>query len=140
MKNRMGEVKVKVKIINATDEGLFRRGKLPKDQIRFEEIEAVVDTGATTSVLPSAVAKQLGLEILRQERASYANGYGEKVDVAETVVFEILGRRCPEEPFIIGDEVLIGQIPLERMDLVVDCKNQLVMPNPEHPDMPTFRV
>jgi len=139
MKNQMGEVKVKVKITNAGDETLFRRGKLPKDQIRFKEIEAVVDTGATTSVLPRQIVDSLGLDIVRQERASYANGYGEKVDVAETVVFEILGRRCPEEPFILGDEVLIGQIPLERMDLVVDCKNQEVTPNPKH-DRPTLRV
>jgi len=140
MKNQMGEVKVKVKIINATDEGLARRGQLPKDQIRFKEIEAVVDTGATTSVLPREIADNLGLDVVRQEQAHYANGYGEKVDIAETVVFEILGRRCPEEPFILGDEVLIGQIPLERMDLVVDCKNQEVTPNPKHPDGLTLRV
>ncbi len=140
MNNGMGEVKVKIKIINATDEGLFRRGKLAKDRIRSVEVEAVIDTGATTCVLTPEIAQRLGLEIIRQERAFYANEYGENVDIAEPVIFEFMTRRCAEEPFVMGNEVLIGQIPLERMDLVVDCNRQQVIPNPKHPDRPTFRV
>ena len=135
-----GEVRVKVRIINAIDEGLARRGKLSEDQIRSQEVIAIVDTGATTSVLSPEIVKNLGLHILRQELATYANGSSELVDIAETVVCKILNRRGPEEPFILGHEVLLGQIPLERMDLVVDCKNQQVTPNPKHPDRPTFRI
>lgn len=140
MNDEMGEVKIKINIINAGDEALYRRGSIAKSQIRSEEVIAVVDTGATTSVLTPEIANRLGLEIIRQERAVYANSYGENVDIAETVIFELNGRRCAEEPFIMGDEILIGQIPLERMDLVVDCNRQQVIPNPKHPDRPTFRV
>lgn len=136
----MGEVKIKVKIINAGDEALSRRGEIRKDQIRSEVVEAVVDTGATTSVLTREIAARLGLEVIRQEPAVYANHYREDVDIAEPIIWEYDIRRCVEEPFIMGNEVLIGQIPLERMDLVVDCKLQQVIPNPLHPDGPVFRV
>ena len=140
MNATMGEVRIKIKVINATDEGLFRRGEISEDRVRSEEVDAVIDTGAATSVLTREIAEHLGLHIIRQERAIYANQYGENVDIAETIIFEYGERRCAEEPFIMGNEVLIGQIPLERMDLVVDCNRQQVVPNPAHPDRPTFRV
>ncbi len=140
MNGTMGEVKIKIKIINATDEGMFRRGELSAHLVRSEETLAVLDAGATTSVVTPEIAQRLGLAVLRQERAVYANNYSEEIDIGEPIIFEFDGRRCAEEPFIMGDEVLIGQIPLERMDLVVDCIRQQVVPNPKHPDRPTFRV
>ncbi len=44
----MGEVRVKVKLTNAFDEGLARRGKIGKDEIRRYEADALVDTGAVS--------------------------------------------------------------------------------------------
>lgn len=41
---------------------------------------------------------------------------------------------------VLGDEVIVGQLVLESMDLRVDCGNQQVIPNPKHPDGPVFRV
>lgn len=140
MNNETGEVKIKIKIVNAGDEGLFRRGNLSKEQVRSVEVVAVVDTDATTSVLTHEIAERLGLQVIRQEPAVYANQYRENVDIAEPIIWEYDIRRCVEEPFIMGSEVLIGQIPLERMDLVVDCNRQQVIPNPKHPDGPVFRV
>lgn len=135
----MAQANVKVKIVNACDEALARRGLLPIGQVRSQEVFAIVDNGTMTSVVSPEIAKGLGLEILRQERATSANGSGELVGVAELVAFEILDRRCCEEPFVFGHEVLIGQIPLNRMDLVIDCESQQVTPNPKHPDGPMFR-
>lgn len=136
----MGEVRVKIKIINAGDEAMFRRGKLSKEEVRTYETEALVDTGAIPSVLPIEIVQTLGLEIIRQERATYANNSSENVDVTEPVTLEILGRRVTEEALVLGDEVLIGQIALERTDLLVDCPNQRVIRNPAHPDQLVMKV
>lgn len=57
----MGEVRIKVKLTNAIDEGLARRGKLSEKEIRTYEADALVDTGAVSSVVPFNVMKQLGL-------------------------------------------------------------------------------
>ncbi len=44
------------------------------------------------------------------------------------------------EAAVLGDECLMGVIPLEAMDLVVDPKQRHVIANPAHPDGPVFRV
>lgn len=136
----MGEVRVKVKIINAGDEALARRGQLGNAAVRTYETDALVDTGAVPSILPVEIVQKLGLEILRQERATYANNSSENVDVTEPVSFEIMGRRVTEEALVLGDEVLIGQIALERTDLLVDCANRTVIRNPAHPDQAVIKV
>jgi len=41
---------------------------------------------------------------------------------------------------VLGDEVLIGQIALERTDLMVDCTNQRVIRNPAHPDQLVMKI
>src|SRR5580765_410913 len=64
-KEPMGEVRVKVKLTNAGDEVLVRRGLLTADKIRSYEAEALVDTGAVRSVLPAHVVQLLGLAIVR---------------------------------------------------------------------------
>jgi clan AA aspartic protease len=136
----MGEARVKVKIINAGDEAMFRRGNISKQEVRIFETEALVDTGAIPSVLPIEIVQSLGLEIIRQERATYSNNSSENVDVTEPVPLEMLGRRVTEEALVLGDEVLIGQIALERTDLLVDCPNQRVIRNPAHPDQLVMKV
>jgi hypothetical protein len=56
----MGEVRVKVKLTNATDEALARRGKIETEEIRVYEADARVDTGAVQTVIPADVVKKFG--------------------------------------------------------------------------------
>lgn len=136
----MGEVRVKVKLTNAGDEILVRRGLLTADKIRSYEAEALVDTGAVRSVLPAYVVRLLGLAIVRKERAIYANDAAEEVDVSEVVGINLLSRRTTEEMLVLGSDVLIGQTVLESLDLHVDCMNQRVTGNPDHPDQPIIKI
>lgn len=124
----MGEVRVSVKLVNAVDEALVRRGLLPATDVRVYETAALVDTGATVSAMPRQVLQRLGLATVRQERAQFANEAEEEVDVTEAVGVELEGRRATEEMFVLGNEVLIGQTMLERLDLLVDCRNGRLLP------------
>jgi len=136
----VGEVRVKVKLTNAVDEALVRRGLLTADKIRRYEANAMVDTGAIRSVLPIHVVHQLGLFTVGKARATYANDSTEDVDVTEVVGIDINGRRTTEETLVLGSEVLIGQTVLESLDLQVDCANHRVIPNPAHPDQPLIKI
>ncbi len=136
----MGEVRVEIKLINASDEALVRLGQLTKDKVRIYETDALVDTGAVSSVLPVHVVQQLGLVAVRKTRASYANNSSENVDVTEAVGIEILGRRVTEETLVLEDEVIVGQTALEGSDLLVDCLNRKVIANPAHPDQPVIKI
>lgn len=136
----MGEVRVRVNLTNAVDEALARRGQLASHQVRVYEAHALVDTGAVRSVLPIHVVERLGLAIRGQRVAEYADGRREAVSVTEPLVIEIEGRDTLEEALVLGDEVIIGQTVLEKLDLFVDPINQRVVPNPAHPDQPVSKV
>ncbi len=140
VRENMGAVRVQVKLTNAVDEELVNRGLLNPTLLRVCEIQALVNTGATRTVLPSSVVQQLGLRIRGQEIAQYADGRQEVVGLTGPVVIELLGRETIEAVMVTGNEVLIGQTVLETLDLLVNCKNQRLISNPAHPDQPVFRV
>jgi predicted aspartyl protease len=133
----MGEVRVKVTLTNAVDQALVRRGLLAPDQVRTYEADALVDTGA---VLPPHVVQRLALEIVGQRVAEYADGRLEAVGLTEPFTLQVLDREELEDAMVLGDEVLIGQTALEKLDLFVDCVNQRLVPNPAHPDQPVSKV
>lgn len=136
----MGEVRIRVKLTNALDRALARRGKIKESEIRVYEADALVDTGAVSSVVPPNVMEQLGLEIDGQRVAEYADGRNEVVNLTEPITFDIIGRKTTEGAMVLGDEVIIGQTILEVLDLQVDCRNQKVIPNPAHPDQPVVKI
>lgn len=136
----MGEIRVKVKLTNSYDETKFRAGELPKHDIRIYEADGMVDTGAVRSVIPAHVLEKLGVGIRGTRVAEYADGRKESVGMSEGIIFDVMGRDTLEEALILGDEVLIGQTVLEKLDLLADCANRRLLPNPAHPDQPVSKV
>lgn len=136
----MGEVRVQVSLTNAVDDGLLRRGQVSAQDVRSDEVDALVDTGAVNCVVPAFVADSLGLGRPFTQMAEYADGRREEVDVTEPVLIEIEGRKVYEECLVLGDEVLIGQTALEKTDLLVDCRRRRLLPNPEHPHQSVVKV
>ncbi len=140
MVTSVGEIRVTVRLTNAVDEALARRGQIAAESIRTYEAEALVDTGAVRSVIPVHVLQKLGVEERGQRVAEYADGRKESVGVTEPIIFELLGRDTMEEALVLGDEVLIGQTVLEKLDLLADGQGRRVIPNPAHPDQPVTKV
>jgi clan AA aspartic protease len=136
----MGAVRVKVKLTNAIDEALVSRGLLNPNLLRVYEAEALIDTGAVRTAIPLEVCEHLGLRIRSQEIAKYADGRQETVGLTGPILIEMEGRETIEAAMVLGDIVLIGQTVLETLDLLVDCKNQRLVPNPENPERPVLRV
>jgi clan AA aspartic protease len=130
----MGKVFVRAKIENLFDVESREKGLIPPDRVRGIEIsDALVDTGASTLLLPKRVIQQLGL---RHYRTRQAKGVGGNVSMPmySAVWLTIEGRECAVDVGEVSDDlpVLIGQIPLEALDLVVDCKGQRLIGNPAH--------
>ena len=136
----MSEVRVKVKLTNALDRALARRGQIKEKEIRSYEADELVDSGAVSSVVPNFVMTQLGLQSDGQRVAEYADGRNEIVELTEPITFDIIGRKTTEGAMVLGDEVIIGQTILEVLDLFVDCNNQKLIPNPAHPDQPVVKI
>ncbi|MEW6368491.1 MAG: clan AA aspartic protease [Acidobacteriota bacterium] len=136
----MGEVRVKVRLVNALDEARARVREIPDEKVRHIVADALIDTGSVRLVIPPQVMASLGLASRGRRVAEYADGRKEPVDVTEPIVVDIGGRDTIEEALVLGDEVLIGQTVLEKLDLLVDCTSGRLMPNPAHPDQPVTKV
>ena len=93
----MGEIRVRVRLTNAADEALARRGQLAADQVHWLETDALINTGAVRSVIPASLLVPLGVAIRGQRTAEYADGRTEQVGVTEPLIFELLGAIRPRK-------------------------------------------
>ena len=128
----MGEVRTKVRLINNADANAAAEGRLSPERVRVVEADAMVDTGAVRSCVPASLLERLGIKPYNQVTVELADGRKSAVGIAEGVSFEIMQRRSSDDALILGDEVLIGQTLLEKMDLLVDCTRQRLVP--AHPE------
>jgi predicted aspartyl protease len=132
--NGMGRVLTEAKIENTEDLWAAKRGLLSDDQIRRVQVDnALVDTGATLLSLPSSLIRQLGLDKTGSKRVMSSTGGG-VADLYSAARLTIQGRSCTMDVMEVPDgvPVLIGQIPLEHLDFVVDQGNQVLIGNPAH--------
>jgi predicted aspartyl protease len=130
----MGRVTVTAKVENLGDLVLVERGLLPGDQVRSIEVnDALVDTGATILSLPKSKIQHLGLTLVRAQMARTSAGTI-TTGVYGTARLTIQGRYCPTDVSELPDEcpVLVGQIPLESLDFVVDMRAKRLIGNPAH--------
>ena len=99
-------------------------------------VEAIADTGAVDLVIPEHVALQLQLIELQPREIRLADGIRKLVRYAAPVKIEMMGRDCVTGALIMGDTVLLGAVPMEQMDVVVDPRTRRVIPNPDNPNVP----
>ena len=71
---------------------------------------------------------QLGIRPYDRVTVELVDGRKSDVGLADGVRFEIMERRSSDDALILGDEVLIGQTLLDKMDLLVDCTRQRLVP------------
>ena len=136
----MGQVHVRVILTNHREEVMARLGQLAPEQVHRYETEALIDTGAVRSTIPSAIADRLGLFRLEHTDAKYADGRVEEVDMTEAISVEILGRRAITAAMVLGEHILLGVTVLEELDLMVDCNRNRLVPYQGTWDQPVFRV
>ena len=103
-------------------------------------VTCLVDTGSTYLVVPQHVATQLQLKILETREATTADGSSHTVPYTGPVQVNFENRNCFVGVLIMGDEVLLGAVPMEDMDLVVHPKLRKLTVNPDAPNMPRGHV
>lgn len=138
----MGEVNVELFLENATDRENVKRGLMKEKDVRNLTTKAVVDNGAVMLVLPQHQVEEFGLRELRKAIVTYADERNEERPIAGVVSVRF-GKREAIVDCVVGppgSEVLFGQIPLEAMDLIVDCPRQTLTPRPESPYLPTLKL
>jgi predicted aspartyl protease len=130
----MGRVTVRAMIENSGDLYMAEKGALAADQVRRIEVDdALVDTGATNLSMPKKLIQQLGLIPFRSRVARPSAGTT-TFQVYGGVRLTVQGRDCHLDVVELPDDcpVLIGQIPLESLDFVVDMSAHRLIGNPAH--------
>jgi len=122
----MGHVNTQITLKNIDDIKQAKKGNLPKDKIRQATIDVMVDTGATTLVINEQLFQQLGLETIGEREISLANDATEICKLTEALEINWENRSVVMSAVVIEDapEFLLGVLPLEGMDLMVDTVNQ----------------
>ncbi len=129
-----GRVTTEAIVENVEDQWAARRGLIAHDAVRRVVIpDALVDTGATMMSLPTLIIQQLGLTRVATKPVIASTG-PTTVGVYEPVRLTIMGRSCLLEVLEVPDGVpaLVGQVPLEQLDFVVDPQGRRLIGNPAH--------
>lgn len=121
----MGLVYARIELSNPADPDL-----------RPMAINALVDSGSTWLIVPQHVANQLSLRVAEQKEITLADGAKRLVDYVGPVRVRFANRNAFVGAIVMGDEVLLGAIPMEDMDVLVHPQSRSLVPNPANPNIP----
>jgi clan AA aspartic protease len=131
----MGLTYAEITLANGVDYGLSKSGRLPAEDVKQVKVKALVDSGVYMLVINENVKRQLDLPVYEKRTVVLADGSTADCDIVGPVdvFFKTRATSCRAIVFPGDCEVLLGAIPIEDMDVLIDLKNnELILP----PDRP----
>jgi clan AA aspartic protease len=109
----------------------------PKDDsLGTMKVRALVDTGALMLCIPKHIQLQLQLKEFEKREVTFADGKRDFVSYVGPVMVKFENRICFVGALVLGDEVLLGSVPLEDMDLIISPAHRTLIVNPDSPNFP----
>jgi len=113
----------------------LRNPRLP--DLEAVEVEALADTGAVHLCIPQHIQIQLQLEAIDSKEVTLADGSRRLVPYVGPLEIRFKNRVGFAGAVVRGDQVLLGAIPMEDMDLIVAPKTRTLDVNPDSPNVAT---
>jgi clan AA aspartic protease len=131
----MGLVHADITLINSGDIEMARRHIIGQEEIKQLTVNMLVDSGAWMMGINETIQAQLNLPFIEKRKAMLADGSVQEYDVVGPLVVKFKNRTAICGAFVLkGDaEPLLGAIPMEEMDVMIDPKRQELIVNPDHP-------
>ena len=131
----MGLVYAEITLINGEDLILAKRHIIGKEEVKQMNVSMLVDSGAYMLAINESIQEQLKLPVIEKRKAQMANGSIEEYDVVGPVEVRFKNRQSTCRAMVLpGDnEPLLGAIPMEDMDVLIQPLRQELMVNPDHP-------
>ena len=101
------------------------------------EMQSLVDSGALHLCIPEHLAIQLELDELYKREVTTADGKKHLVPYVGPISLSFENRACFTGALVIGDEVLLGAVPMEDMDVLISPARQTLIVNPNSPNIAT---
>lgn len=131
----MGLVYAEIDIISVDDIVLHRRGFLDESEIKKVSVTALVDSGAYMLSINENIKTQLDLPVIENQFVTLADESTIEVEIVGPVEVKFENRSTTVRAVVLpGDaEVLLGAIPMEDMDVLIDPRQRKLIVNPKHP-------
>lgn len=136
----MGAVYAEVELINAADEVRVRDGTREASEIRRVIVTVLADSGATVMVIPEYLRQQLGLLNFGSKLVAMADGSIRECEIVGPIEVRYSGRNMVGTAVVMPevDQILLGQVQMEEMDLIIDPLARKLIANPSSPDRATL--
>lgn len=131
----MGKIIADIEIQNSDDSALVRRGYIQPSEVRSIPLSILVDTSAYNLAINHRIFNQLGLTKLGEQTFILADGSEQIYDLVGPVDIKFENRETTTRAVLLpgNAEPLLGQIPLEDMDVILLPKEERMIVNPESP-------
>ena|ERR1700752_1210022 len=128
----MGYVYAEIELTNEADLVLNQHGYLPDNEIKKVVSRALVDSGAYDLIINQEVQDKLKLRILGKRPVKLADESVIEVDIVGPVQVRFESRATTVRALVLPDteEVLLGAIPLEGLDVIIDPLRERLLVNP----------
>lgn len=112
---------------------------MPEDQIKKITVKVLVDTGAYMLIINEKIREQLDLPVIDEQVFRMADDSERPARVVGPVEIRFENRRASVDAVVLGEdnEVLLGSILLEDLDVLIDPKQRRLIVNPASPDIAT---
>jgi len=138
----MGLTYANVTLVNSVDAGMARRGAIENENVRRMTVSALVDSGAYMLTIDESTKTQLGLDVFETREVELADGSRCECDIVGPVDLYFKNRRTTCDVLVLpgATEVLLGAIPLEGLDVLLDAKTQQLIVHPARPYLAGTKV
>ena len=100
-------------------------------------VDAMADSGAVHLCIPEQVRAKLRLKTIDEKVVTLADGSLKSVPYVGPIELRFKNRVGFTGALVMGDQVLVGAIPMEDMDLVVIPRTRTLDVNPKSPNIAT---
>jgi clan AA aspartic protease len=138
----MGLIYAEIELINGDDLALARKHIIGEEEIKRMKVSALVDTGAYMLCINENIQEQLQLPVLEKRKGQMADGTIKEYEVVGPVELKFKNRRTIVNAMVLSgnNEVLLGAIPMEDMDVLIHPLRQELIVNPEHPYFAQMKI
>jgi clan AA aspartic protease len=138
----MGHVYASITLYNAFEVRAAQQGLIAEGDVKKLSVNAMVDSGAMTLTINEDIAKQLNLKVQKRQEVVLADGSIRRCDYVGPVDIHFDNRFASCHALVLpgADEILLGVIPLEEMDVIIDPRTQTLAVHPDRPLMAQMKV
>ncbi|HEY4061879.1 MAG TPA: aspartyl protease family protein [Puia sp.] len=138
----MGLIYAELELINGEDIILARRHIIGEEEIKRIHVNVLVDTGSMYMCINENVRELLQVPTIAKRKGQLANGEIVECDVVGPIEVRFKNRLCHVDAMVLpgGNELLLGAIPMEDLDVIIHPSRQELDVNPESPDMAMMKL